>query len=344
MGRERIEVARLHAGDIGCVAKLRNTHTNDTLSTREHPIRLPELRFPEPLVHFAVHAESRNDEEKLQQGLHRLHEEDPTLAVHYDPDTHETIVSGMGERHLDIAMATLQRKFGVKAELTRPRIAYRETITAERLGAGEAQEAVRRTRTVRRRLDPPGAAAARRGLSVREQDRGRRDPVALRAGRGPRRAGGRGAWRAGRLSAGGLPRWSATTAPRTRWTRTRWRSRWPASSPSAPWHPSAGRCCSSRSTCSRSRCRTTYLGDVLGDLSARRGQIHGTEPAGDGRRTVVRAVVPQAELHLYATPLHSMTHGHATFTRRFAGYDQVPPDTAARVIAEQAREREEANA
>src|SRR5688500_6244780 len=76
-GKERVEVPRLFAGDIGCVAKLRNTHTNDTLSTREHPVRLPKIAFPEPLLAFAVHASTRNDEEKLQAGLHRLHDEDP---------------------------------------------------------------------------------------------------------------------------------------------------------------------------------------------------------------------------------------------------------------------------
>src|SRR5829696_5286085 len=97
LGKERAEVPVLHAGDIGCVAKLRNTHTNDTLSTREHPVRLPQIHFPEPLVTFAVHAAARGDEEKLQAGLHRLHDEDPTFEIHYDAETHETVATGMGE-------------------------------------------------------------------------------------------------------------------------------------------------------------------------------------------------------------------------------------------------------
>ena len=113
-GRERTEASVLHAGDIGCVTKLRNTHTNDTLSTREHPVRLPAITFPEPLVHFAVRATARGDEEKLQQGLHRLHDEDPTFETHYNPETHETIVGGMGERHLDVSMAVLAED-GVQA-------------------------------------------------------------------------------------------------------------------------------------------------------------------------------------------------------------------------------------
>ena len=114
-GRERTEVTCLHAGDIGCVAKLRNTHTNDTLSTRLHPVRLPQIEFPEPLVQMAIHPTNRADEEKLQQGLHRLHDEDPTFETHWNAETHETLVSGMGERHLDVALARLKRKFGVVA-------------------------------------------------------------------------------------------------------------------------------------------------------------------------------------------------------------------------------------
>src|SRR6478736_7019664 len=135
-GRDRIEVPRLHAGDIGCVAKMRNTHTNDTLSTRQHPVRLPLITFPEVQISMALHAHNRADEEKLQQGLHRLHDEDPTLEVHYNAETHETIVSGLGERHLEVGMSKLKRKFSVTAELSKPRIAYRETIKGKAEGQG----------------------------------------------------------------------------------------------------------------------------------------------------------------------------------------------------------------
>ncbi|MDZ7592541.1 MAG: hypothetical protein U5L05_18085 [Rubrivivax sp.] len=109
------------AGDIGCVAKLKNTHTNDTLSTREHPVRLPPIPFPDPLVSFAIEAAARADEEKLQLGLHRLHDEDPTIQSHFEGETHETIVEGLGERHLDMALQRLKRQFGVKAKLRAPR-------------------------------------------------------------------------------------------------------------------------------------------------------------------------------------------------------------------------------
>lgn len=342
LGRERIEVPRLHAGDIGCVAKLRNTHTNDTLSTREHPIRLPELRFPEPLVQFAAHAESRHDEEKLQQGLHRLHEEDPTFTVHYEPETHETIVSGMGERHLDIAMATLQRKFGVKAELTPPKIAYRETLTASGEGQGKHKK--------------------------QTGGRGQFGDCSIRLAPLPR---GEGYLFENKIVGGVIP--SRYVPAVDRGVQEAAERGVLAGFPLVDFRVE----CFDGSTHSvdsnemafkmagilafravAPKCRPVllepldlleitapdeFLGDILGDLSARRAQIHGTEPVGDGRRTVVRAVIPQAELHLYATPLHSMTHGHGTFTRRFSGYDAVPPEAASRVIAEHARELQEAS-
>lgn len=134
-GKERLEVAKLYPGDIGCVAKLKGTHTNDSLSTKEHPVRLPAIPFPEPLVRFAIEATVRADEEKLQLGLHRLHDEDPTIQTHFEPETHETIIEGLGERHLDVALQRLERQFGVKATLRAPAIPYRETL----LGNGEGQ-------------------------------------------------------------------------------------------------------------------------------------------------------------------------------------------------------------
>ncbi|OYV71684.1 MAG: hypothetical protein B7Z72_06390, partial [Gemmatimonadetes bacterium 21-71-4] len=135
-GKDRTEQAVLHAGDIGCVAKLRNTHTNDTLSTRQHPVRLPQIAFPEGALQMAVHATARADEEKLQAGLHRLHDEDPTFEMHYNAETHETIVSGLGERHLEVTLAKLKRRYGVEAELTKPGIAYRETLRSTGEGQG----------------------------------------------------------------------------------------------------------------------------------------------------------------------------------------------------------------
>src|SRR6476469_657805 len=298
-GRERFELQRLHAGDIGCVAKLRNTHTGDTLSTREHPVRLPALRLPEPLVTFAVHAASRSDDEKLQAGLHRLHDEDPTLELQYNPETHETLVSGLGERHLEVALAKLRRKAGVAATLSAPKIAYRETVRAKAEGQGRHKK-----QTGGRgqfgdcwvRIAP-----AQRGDGIRFEDR---------------------------ISGGVIPskfipavekviNEAATRGVLAGYPMVDFRVElYDGSYHSVDSHELSFKMAGILAfTAVAKKCKPVlleplaelevetphdYLGDVLGDLSSRRGHVSGTESAGS-RRTRVRATVPESEIHLYAT-------------------------------------------
>ena len=337
-GRERLEVSCLHAGDIGCVAKLRNTHTNDTLSTRVHPVRLPAIGFPTPLVHMAIHPVNRTDAEKLQAGLHRLHEEDPSFGLQYNAETHETIVAGMGERHLEVALAKLKRKFGVVAELTRPKIAYRETIRLRAEGQG------------RHKKQSGGRgqfgdcwvriAPAERGDGIRFEDRivGGAIPSKFipAVEKGIHEAAERGVLAGFPLVDFEVELFDGsyhTVDSNEMSFRMAGIQAFKAVAP---------------------RCKPVLLepldeleivtpeeslGDVLGDLSARRGHILGTESAVDGPGTRVRAVVPQSELHLYASALQSMTHGRAVFHRHFRGYEEMPPDAAQRVVAEVAREQ-----
>lgn len=338
-GKDRIEVPVLRAGDIGCVAKLRNTHTNDTLSTREHPVRLPQVHFPEPLVQFAIHATARHDEEKLQQGLHRLHDEDPTFETHYNAETHQTIVAGLGERHLEVALARLRRKYGVSAELGRPRIPYRETLTTKGEGQG-------------RHKKQTGGRGQFGDCWIRMKPRQR----------------GSGYEFVDRIVGGVIPskfipavdkgiqessaRGVLAGYPMVDFEAELFDGSYHSVDSNEMSFKMAGILAFKTVA---PKCRpvllepidaieiTTpdeYLGDVMGNLSARRGQILGTE-AGNGGGTVVRGHAPQAELHLYATDLNSMTHGRGTFTRRFHGYEQMPPDAAAKVIEEAAREKKE---
>ncbi|MDQ6887800.1 MAG: elongation factor G [Gemmatimonadota bacterium] len=337
LGRERTEVGRLHAGDIGCVAKLKNTHTNDTLSTREHPVRLPQISFPEPLVSFAVHASARGDEEKLQQGLHRLHDEDPTFESHYNSETHETLVSGIGERHLEVMLGKLRRKYGVQGELERPKIAYRETIKgrAEGQGRHKKQSGGRGQFGdcwVRFAPAPRGTGYEFRDEIVGGAIPGKFIPA---VDRGIQEAAVRGVLAGFPLvdfrvecfdgsyhsvdsnemsfkMAGILA--FKTVAPKCKPVLLEPLDELDVSTPDE------------------------YLGDVMGDVSSRRGHILGTEPLADARGTRVRAVIPQAELHLYATDLNSMTHGRAGFSRRFRGYEEMPPEAAQKVIAEAGKE------
>lgn len=340
-GKERIEVPRLHAGDIGCVAKLRNTHTSDTLSTREHPVRFPKIDFPEGLVTLAVHAVAHVEEEKLQQGLHRLHEEDPTFEMHYNPETHETLVSGMGERHIEITMAKLRRKYGVQAELARPKIAYRETLR----GKGEGQGKHKKQSGGRGQFGDCWVriGPATRGAGYRFEDCivGGAIPSKFvpAVDKGIQEAAVRGVI-AGypmvdfkvELFDGSFHTVDSNEMSFKMAGILAFKSVAPKCKPvllepldeveiSTP---------------------DEYLGDVLGDLSARRGHILGTESGDIGSR--VRAIVPEAELHLYASSLQSMTQGRATFTHRFRGYEEMPHEAAQRVREDSMKEHEEAAA
>jgi elongation factor G len=337
-GKERTEIQRLHAGDIGCVAKLRNTHTNDTLSTRAHPVRLPLIELPEGQISMAVHAPNRADEEKLQQGLHRLHDEDPTLEMHYNAETHETIVSGLGERHLEVNMSKLKRKFGVTAELSKPRIAYRETIK----GKGEGQG--------RHKKQSGG--------------RGQFGDCWVRFGPQPR---GAGYVFVDEIVGGSIPRQFIPAVDRgiqeaavrgiiAGYPLVDFRVEvFDGSYHSVDSNEMSFKMAGIQAfKAVAAKCKPVllepldeleiitpddYMGDVLGDLSSRRGQILGTEPA-DGA-TMIRAVVPQAELHGYAASIQSMTHGRAYYRRHFKGYDEAPHEVAAKVIEEHAKEKEE---
>lgn len=336
-GRERTEVSCLHAGDIGCVAKLRDTHTNDTLSTRAHPVRLPEIEFPDALVEMAVHPINRADEEKLQAGLHRMHEEDPSFHTRYNAETHETLVSGLGERHLEVALAKLKRKFGVTAELRKPRIAYRETLRARAEGQG------------RHKKQSGGRgqfgdcwvriAPAQRGEGIRFEDHivGGAIPSKFipAVEKGIHEAAERGV-------IAGFPLVDIEV------------ELFDGSFHSVDSNEMSFKMAGIQAFRNIApKCKPVLLepldeveiitpdeslGDVLGDLSSRRGQILGTDSAADVTGTRVRAVVPQSELHLYASALQSMTHGRAVFRRHFRGYEEMPEEAAHRVVAEVAKE------
>ncbi|HVT40468.1 MAG TPA: elongation factor G [Gemmatimonadaceae bacterium] len=342
LGRDRVEVPRLYPGDIGCVAKLHNTHTNDTISLKTHPVRMPQIRFPDPVVTFAVKAVSRNDEEKLQQGLHRLHDEDPTFQTHFNTETHETIVGGMGERHIEVALARLVRQLSVKAELSVPRIPYRETITAKGDGQGKhKKQSGGRGQFgdcwIRMKPAPRGA-----GYTFVDEIVGGVIPrnYIPAVDRGIQEASARG------VLAG---------YPLVDFIAECYDGSYHSVDSNEASFKMAGILAFKTVA---SKCRPAlleplemvevftpdaYLGDVMGDLSSRRGQILGTEPADDGHLTRVRAIVPQADLHLYATKLSSLTHGRGTYAHRFHGYEHMPHEQAQKVIEAAPKNRKDDN-
>jgi elongation factor G len=336
-GKERIEVERLHAGDIGSVAKLRDTHTGDTFCQRDHPVRLPPLPLPDSVASAAVVVKQRGEEDKLAAGLHKLHEEDPTFHFEYSSELGQTLIHGMGERHFDTILGRLERKFGVHAELARPRIAYRETIKgrAEGQGKHKKQSGGRGQYGdcwIRVAPLPRGSGYEFVDKIVGGVIPGKYIPA---VDRGIQEAAVRGV-------VAGFPlvdfkvecydgsyhdvdsnemsfKMAGILAFRNVTPKARPVLLEPLMDVDV-WTPD------------------DVLGDVMGDLSSRRGQILGTE--NDGRLTRVRAIVPEAELYKYSTTLHSITHGRGTHRQKFRGYAEAPPEISAKIASENQKERE----
>src|SRR5438046_3896624 len=127
-GKTQTSVPEIKAGDLGAVAKLKDTLTNDTLGEKSDPITFPAVRFPEPVLSYAIEPKSRGDEDKISTAMHRLEEEDPTIRYSRDAQTKELLLSGQGQLHIEVTVAKLKRRFGVDVLLKPPRIPYRETI------------------------------------------------------------------------------------------------------------------------------------------------------------------------------------------------------------------------
>lgn len=337
-GKDRTEVPVLHAGDIGAVAKLKNTHTNDPLSERTRPAVLPKIPFPEPLIVMAIDVKQRGEEEKLSNALARMHDEDPTFHHEYNGELAQTLIRGRGERHLEMIVGRLARQFGVHAELTRPRIAYRETFRtrAEAQGKHKKQTGGRGQYGdcwIRLLPQPRGS-----GYEFGDEIKGGVIPNKYipAVDKGIQEAARRG---------------PVAGYPVVDFRAECFDGSYHDVDSSEQAFKMAG-ILAFRNAADHAKpvllepildvevlAPDENLGDVMGDLSSRRGQIVGTQP--DGRLTKVRAHVPEAEMYKYATQLHSMTHGRGTFHAEFRGYQEVPGDVAQKIAAE--REKEKTN-
>ena len=341
VGKDRNEIAELHAGDIGVVAKLRDTHSNDTLSTKEAPIVLAKIPFPDPVIAVAVEVKQRGEEDKLSTGLHKLHEEDPTFHHEYSAELQQTLIRGLGERHLEIVVGRLARKFGVHALVTKPKIAYRETFRGKAEGQGKHKKQTGGRGQygdcwIRVLALPRGS-----GFVFDDQIVGGVIPRSYipAVERGIVEAAQRGPV-AGypvtdfkvELYDGSYHDVDSNDQSFKMAGILAFRNVSPNAKPVLlepileieVWTPDE------------------YQGAVMGDISSRRGQILGTEP--DARLTKVRALVPEAELDRYATTLHSLTHGRGTYRWKFHVYQEVPPEVAQKVIEVRKKELEEAKA
>jgi len=341
IGKERSEIGELHAGDIGVVAKLRDTHTNDSLSTREFPFVLPKIPFPEPIITVAVEVKQRGEEDKLSTGLHKLSEEDPTFHHEYNAELGQTLIRGLGERHLEIVVGRLARKFGVHALVTKPKVAYRETLKGRAEGQGKHKKQTGGRGQygdcwIRVAPLPRGSGFVFEdkivgGVIPRSYIPAVEKGIVEAAQRGPV-AGYPVVDFKVELYDGSYHDVDSNEQSFKMAGILAFRNVTPNARPTLlepimeveVWTPEE------------------YLGAVMGDLSARRGHILGTDPA--GRLTTVKALVPEAELDRYATNLHSITHGRGTYRQKFHLYQEVPPEVAHKVTEARKKELQEAKA
>lgn len=341
LGKERLEVPRLHAGDIGVVAKLRDTHTNDSLSDEGQPLVLEPIRFPEPDISTAIRAASRNDEDKLGNGLSKLHEEDPTFHSAYDPELRQTIVRGLGELHLEVQLERLKRKFGVSVLTEQPRIPYRETIKATAEGQGKYKKQTGGRGQygdcwIRLKPLPRGSGYRFVDSIVGGVIPGKFIPS---VDKGVQEAARRG------ILAG---------YPVVDFECECYDGSYHTVDSSDVAFQVAGSLAFQKVAAEANPVLLEpimevevltpeeFMGDVIGDLNQRRGKILGMEP--EGKKTRIRALVPLAELYRYATSLRSITQGRAVHTRKFHSYEEVPPHVAQKVIESAKAEREEVHA
>jgi elongation factor G len=335
-GKSQDPVSGVVAGDIGAVAKLQDTVTGDTLCDPGDPIVIEPMKFPAPVYSVAVHPKTKGDEDKIGMGLTRLTEEDPTITVERNVETGETILSGLGEVHVDVTTGKLKRKFGVDVDLTTPKIPYRETIkgSAKSEGRHKKQTGGRgQFGHVWIEFEPSseefefvdkifGGAVPRQYIPAVEK--GLRET----------------------LSEGVLAGYPVVNIRATLYDG----SFHPVDSSEmafkiAAWLAFKKGIAEANPIILEPIVRVEvtvpeqYMGDIMGDLNKKRGKIQGMETK--GRIQVIKATAPLAEMQRYAIDLRSMTQGRGLFTMEFDHYEEAPANIAEQVIEEAKKEKEE---
>lgn len=331
-GAHDLDASAIVAGDLGAVAKLTETATGDTLARVDAPIHLPPIEFPRPAYSRAVFAEKEGDDDRLSTALHRLAEEDPTLHVTRNTETDQTLLEGLGDQHLTMALAKAKRKFNAAARLELPKIAYRETITKtvkevdythrkQTGGAGQYGKVVITMEPTERgegyefvdkifggAIDQQLRPSVDKGVRQAMVDGviagypmvdfrvilvdGKTHPVDSKDI--AFQIAGRGAFRAAAEKAGAVLLEPIMSI-----------------SILVP---------------------EEMMGDVIGDLNSRRGRVMGMEQV--GRRQIIQGTVPLAEMSRYQTELKSMTSARGSYTMELSHYEPVPGDVQEKIVAE----------
>ena len=337
-GKEKREVAHLHAGDLGTVVKLKNTHTADTLSDPKPLVIYPEIKFPDPVIQVAVEAKSRGDEEKISTGLQTLSDEDPTVSFHFDPELKQTILSGQGELHLTVILERLKQQFNVEINQIPPRIPYRETIKKR----GESK--------YRHKKQSGGAGQfAEVWMYIEPLERGSGIEFTNKlVGQNVDRVfvpsvekGVKSACAEGILAG------YMVTDLKTVFYDGK---QHPVDSKDIAFQI-AGK--GAFKECFMDAdpillepicdleviVPEEFMGDVMGDISVRRGKILGMNSEGSFQK--ISAKVPLAELYRYGTAIRSMTQGKGLYRQKLSHYEPIPKELQEKVVEESKKRKEE---
>jgi elongation factor G len=335
-GKTQTSVPEIKAGDVGAVAKLKDTLTNDTLGDRSDPITYPAVKFPEPVLSYAIEPKSRGDEEKISTSMHRLEEEDPSIRYSRDPQTHELLLSGQGQLHIEVTVAKLKRRFGVDVNLKPPRIPYRETIKASTEAHG-------------RHKKQTGGHGQFGDCKIKVEPLARGADFEF----------------VDDIFGGSIPR-QFIPAVEKGIQETRVRG-YLAGYPMVDFRVTvfdgsyhdvdsnelsfkmAGRL-AFKDAMTRARptilepimnveiyAPSDFAGDLMGDLNGRRGRIGGMDTR--GAMTIIKAQVPMSEMLTYEQHLTSATGGRGSYHMEYSHYDEVPSHLQTKIIAASKAER-----
>lgn len=329
-GKTATAVAELHAGDIGAVAKLRDTITGDTLGDKNAPIFYPPARIPEPSITFAVEPKTRADEDRIGQAIHKILEEDLALRFSRDPQTKEFLLSGAGQQHIEVVVAKLRKRYHVEMTLKPPKVPYRETIRGKADAEGKHKKQTGghgQFGVCRIKLEPLPRGAGVEFVDdvfggaipknwIPSVEKGVRDAAERGFLAGFPVVDFRVSLYDGKYHDVDSSDMAFKIAGSLAFKEAMKQARPALIEPIMHVEVSAP---------------DQYSGDLMGNLSSRRGRISGSEVRAGG--VVIKAQAPFSEMLSYANELISMTQGRGSYTMEFSHYDFVPSEIAEKVIA-----------
>lgn len=341
-GRERKDIGKIFAGDIGAVVKLKDTHTNDTLSVKAFSVQMPNITFPDPVITMAISPKAKGDEDKIANGLHSLHEEDSTFIITVDPELHQTVISGQGELHLQIMINRLKAKYGVDVDLVEPKIPYRETIRGraneveykhkkQTGGRGQYGHVVLKVEPLPRgtgfEFEDAIVGGVVPGRFVPAVEKGIVEAMVGGVVAGCKVVDVKVTLFYGSYHDVDSDEHSFKIAGRMGFKKGFKEAKPILLEPIYEIEVTVPE---------------DYMGDVMGDISSRRGKILGMDS--DGSHQIIKALVPLKELHRYSTTLRSMTQGRGMHKQKFDHYEEMPREVADKIVAEHDKQKVEEEA